>query len=157
MKPWDKVLAPLMGLSLSFPLVLVAGFDHRHRWSPAFPAWITMIGLVLIICGYALAVWALAENRFFSSMVRLQRDRGHAVCDSGPYRCIRHPGYAGNTVPVVGIVLALNSLWTIIPAAAAIVLIVIRTLLEDRTLREELPGYLEYAERVRYRLVPGIF
>ncbi len=156
-KPWDRVLAPLMGLALSFPLVIVAGFDHRHRWSPAFPIWLNILGLVLIICGYAFAVWALAENRFFSSLVRIQRDRGHIVCDSGPYRSIRHPGYAGNTVPLVGIVLALNSLWTIIPAALALVIIVTRTLLEDRTLREELPGYLDYAERVRYRLVPGIF
>lgn len=75
-KPWDKVLAPLMGLSLSFPLVIVAGLDHRFGWSPVFTIWLSILGLILIALGYTFAVWALAENRFFSSMVRIQTDRG---------------------------------------------------------------------------------
>jgi protein-S-isoprenylcysteine O-methyltransferase Ste14 len=79
------------------------------------------------------------------------------VCDSGPYRIVRHPGYAGNILPLLGIVLALSSLWTLIPAVAALVIAVIRTALEDRTLQEELPGYQEYAQGVRYRLFPGIY
>ena len=79
------------------------------------------------------------------------------MCDSGPYRIVRHPGYAGNILPPLGIVLALSSLWTLIPAAVALVIAVIRTALEDRTLQEELPGYKEYARRVRYRLFPGIY
>jgi len=79
------------------------------------------------------------------------------VCDSGPYRFVRHPGYAGNILPLLGIVLALSSLWTIIPAAVALVITMIRTALEDQTLQEELPGYQEYARRVRYRLIPGIY
>jgi protein-S-isoprenylcysteine O-methyltransferase Ste14 len=156
-KRWDIVLAPLMGVSLSFPLVIVAGLDHRFGWSPVFPAWLFIIGLVLIALGYAFAAWALAENRFFSSMVRIQTDRGHVVCDSGPYRVVRHPGYAGNLLGVAGIVAALGSVWTLIPAAMALIVTVIRTELEDRTLQDELPGYREYARRVRYRLVPGIY
>ena len=156
-KTWDKVLAPLMALSLSLPLVIVAGLDHRFGWSPAFPLWLILIGFFLIAFGYAFAVWALVENRFFSSVVRIQTDRGHVVCDSGPYRIVRHPGYAGNILPLLGIVLALSSLWTLIPAAVALVIAVIRTALEDRTLQEELPGYKEYARRVRYRLFPGIY
>jgi protein-S-isoprenylcysteine O-methyltransferase Ste14 len=156
-KAWDKVLAPLMALSLGFPLVIVAGLDHRYGWSPAFPLWLIMFGLILISLGYTFAAWALAENRFFSSVVRIQTDRGHVVCDSGPYRIVRHPGYAGNILPLLGIVLALGSVWTLIPAAVALIIAVIRTALEDQTLQEELPGYRDYARRVHYRLIPGIY
>jgi protein-S-isoprenylcysteine O-methyltransferase Ste14 len=156
-KRWDKVLAPLMALSIGFPLVIVAGLDHRFGWSPVFPLWLVVLGIFLIALGYGLAVWALVENRFFSGVVRIQMDRGHVVCDSGPYRIVRHPGYAGNILPLLGMVLALGSLWTLIPAAVALAITVIRTALEDRTLQEELPGYQEYARRVRYRLFPGIY
>jgi len=156
-KVWDKVLAPLMAISISFPLVIVAGLDHHYQWSPAVPLWGNLLGLILVAMGYALAVWALAENRFFSSVVRIQTDRGHVVCDTGPYRIMRHPGYAGNILPLLGIVLALGSLWTVIPAVVALVIAIVRTALEDRALQEELPGYREYAQRVRYRLLPGIY
>jgi protein-S-isoprenylcysteine O-methyltransferase Ste14 len=156
-KAWDKVLAPLMALSISFPLVIVAGLDHRFGWSPVFPLWLIVLGIFLTALGYAISAWAFIENRFFSSVVRIQTDRGHAVCDSGPYRIVRHPGYAGNILPLLGIVLALSSLWTIIPAVVALVIAVIRTALEDQTLQEELPGYRDYARRVHYRLIPGIY
>jgi protein-S-isoprenylcysteine O-methyltransferase Ste14 len=156
-KAWDKVLAPLMALSISFPLVIVSGLDHRFGWSPVFPLWLIVLGIFFTGLGYAISAWAFIENRFFSSVVRIQKDRGHAVCDSGPYRIVRHPSYAGNVLPLLGIVLALGSLWTLIPAAVALVIAVIRTALEDRTLQEELPGYKEYALRVRYRLFPGIY
>jgi len=156
-KPWDKILAPLMGVSLSFPLVIVAGLDHRFRWSVVFPTWLNVIGFIMIILGYAFAVWALVENRFFSSMVRIQTDRGHVVCDSGPYRIIRHPGYAGNILPLPGIALALGSVWTLIPVVVALIITVIRTALEDITLQKELPGYSDYARHVRYRLIPWIY
>jgi protein-S-isoprenylcysteine O-methyltransferase Ste14 len=156
-KAWDKVLAPLMALSIVFPLMIVAGLDHRFGWSPVFPLWLIVLGFFLIALGYAFSSWAFVENRFFSGVVRIQADRGHVVCDSGPYRIVRHPGYAGNILPLLGIVLALSSLWTIIPAAVALVIAVIRTALEDQTLQEELPGYQEYARRVRFRLFPGIY
>jgi protein-S-isoprenylcysteine O-methyltransferase Ste14 len=156
-KTWDKVLAPLMALSVSFPLVIVAGLDHRFGWSPLFPLWLIVLGFLLISLGYAFAAWALIENRFFSSVVRIQVDRGHVVCDSGPYRIVRHPGYAGNMLALPGMVLALSSMWTLIPAAVALIIAVIRTVLEDRTLQEELPGYRNYARRVRNRLIPGIY
>ena len=156
-KTWDKVLAPLMALSLSFPLVIVAGLDHRFGWSPSFPWWLIVLGFLLLLLGYAFAAWALIENRFFSSVVRIQVDRGHVVCDSGPYRVVRHPGYAGNIWALPGMVLALSSMWTLIPVAVALVIAVIRTVLEDQTLQDELPGYRDYARRVRYRLIPGIF
>ncbi|UFS63348.1 isoprenylcysteine carboxylmethyltransferase family protein [Sulfurimonas sp. HSL-3221] len=156
-KPWDKILAPLMAVSLSFPLVIVAGLDHRYGWTPLMPAWLNLLGLVLIALGYAFAAWAIVENRFFSTTVRIQTDRGHTVCDSGPYRVVRHPGYAGNLLALAGIIIALDSLWTLIPAAAALLIAVIRTALEDKTLHKELPGYPDYAKDVRYRLFPGIY
>jgi len=156
-KAWDKVLAPLMALSIGYPLVIVAGLDHRYNWSSEFPLWLIVIGFILISLGYGFAAWALAENRFFSSVVRIQTDRGHVVCDSGPYRFVRHPGYAGNIFALFGIVLALGSVWTLIPVAVASIIAVIRTVLEDQTLQEELPGYRDYAQRVRYRLIPGIY
>ena len=156
-KPWDKVLAPLMATSLGFPMVIVAGLDHRYGWSPGFPLWLVVAGFILVTLGYAFAAWAFAENRFFFSVVRIARDQGHAVCDTGPYRFVRHPGYAGNVPPLLGIVLALGSVWTLIPASVALVIAVIRTVLEDQALQEELPGYRDYAQRVRYRLIPGIF
>ena len=156
-KAWDKLLAPLMALSLSFPLVIVAGLDHRYDWSPLFPLWLNLLGFILIALGYAFATWALVENRFFFSTVRIQTDRGHVVCDSGPYRIVRHPGYAGNIPALLGIVLALDSAWTLIPATVALFIAVIRTALEDQTLQQELPGYRDYARRVNYRLIPGIY
>jgi protein-S-isoprenylcysteine O-methyltransferase Ste14 len=156
-KSWDKVLSPLMSVSISFPLFIVAGLDHRFGWSPVFPTWLNILGFILIMLGYTFAGWALVENRFFSSMVRIQADRGHMVCDSGPYRIMRHPGYAGNILSLPGIVLALGSAWTLIPAIVALIIIVIRTVLEDRTLQDELPGYRDYARRVRYRLITGIY
>ena len=156
-KAWDKVLAPLMAVSIVFPMVIVAGLDHRYNWSPEFPLWFSVIGFIFIAFGYAFAAWALAENRFFYSVVCIQTDRGHVVCDSGPYRFVRHPGYAGNILALFGIVVALGSVWTLIPAVVASIISVIRTVLEDQTLQEELPGYRDYAQRVRYRLIPGIY
>ena len=156
-KAWDKVLSPLMAVSVSFPLFIVAGLDHRWGWSAVFPLWLNMLGFILATIGYALAVWAMVENRFFSSMVRIQTDRGQKVIDTGPYAVVRHPGYAAAFLWFSGAALALGSLWALIPAAVACLLLVVRTELEDRTLQNELEGYREYAERVRYRLIPGVW
>ena len=156
-KGWDKVLAPLMAVSVSYPLVIVAGLDHRYGLSPVFSVWLNMFGFILVLFGYAFAAWAVAENRFFYSLVVVQMDRGHVVCDSGPYRYVRHPAYAGNMLALFGFVLALGSIWTLLPVAVASVIAVVRTALEDRALHNELPGYREYAGHVRYRLVPGVY
>ncbi|WP_319414951.1 isoprenylcysteine carboxylmethyltransferase family protein [Marispirochaeta aestuarii] len=156
-KSWDKVLAPLMAVSVTFPLFIAAGLDHRFGWSPVFPLWLNIAGFILIILGYTIGGCALVVNSFFSSVVRIQTDREHKVCDSGPYQIVRHPGYAGNILALPGIVLALSSVWTIIPVIVALIITVIRTILEDKTLQEELPGYRDYAIRVRYRLIPGVF
>ena len=156
-KPWDKVLSPLMAISLTFPLVIVAGLDHHYGWTPMFSTWLNILGLIIIAIGYAFATWALIENRFFSSTVRIQTDRGHSVCDSGPYKIVRHPGYTGNLLALPGMVLAFGSMWILIPGIFALIVSVIRTALEDRTLQEELSGYTDYAQRVRYRLIPWVY
>ncbi len=156
-KGWDKVLAPLMAVSISYPLVIVAGLDHRYGGSPEFDMRLNVLGFILVSFGYLFAAWAVAENRFFYSLVIIQTDQGHVVCDSGPYRYVRHPAYAGNILALFGCVLALGSLWALLPVAVASVISVVRTALEDRTLQNELPGYREYAGHVRYRLFPGIF
>jgi protein-S-isoprenylcysteine O-methyltransferase Ste14 len=113
-----------------------------------------MIGFVL---GLALFSWAMFSNTFFSSAVRIQQERGHAVCNTGPYRFVRHPGYVGAILQSLVMPLMLNSLWAFIPAGLAVLLMVVRTALEDKTLQEELQGYTEYAHRVRYRLLPGVW
>jgi protein-S-isoprenylcysteine O-methyltransferase Ste14 len=156
-KSWDRLLAPLMALSLGLPLFVVAGLDHRFGWSPDFPSWLDILGLALAAAGYSFAGWAFLENRFFSAVVRIQSERGHAVCDTGPYKIVRHPGYAGSVLPPFAMALALGSVWTLIPATAAVVIAVVRTALEDHTLQKELPGYRGYADRVRYRLIRGIY
>ncbi|QCU90040.1 methyltransferase family protein [Thiomicrorhabdus sediminis] len=156
-KSWDKVLAPLMALSISYPMMIVAGLDHRFHWSAEFSLELNAVGFTLIAFGYVFSAWSLLVNRFFYSVVSVRTERGHKLCDSGPYRLVRHPGYAGNIVAVFGIVMALDSLWALIPAIVALFITVIRTGLEDRTLQQELPGYREYSQRVRYRLMPGIY
>lgn len=156
-KAWDRILAPLMAVSLGYPLAVVAGLDHRYGWTASMPLWTAITGLVIVAIGYAMASWALIENRFFSSMVRIQTERGHVVCDSGPYRFVRHPGYAGNILALFGFVLAMSSIWTLVPALFATTVAVVRTVLEDKTLMSELRGYPEYARRVPFRLFPGIY
>jgi protein-S-isoprenylcysteine O-methyltransferase Ste14 len=155
-KPWDKALAPLLGLGGGLVL-LVAGLDALFDWSPPFSLPVKILALVIIVAGYVLGSYALIENRFFSGMVRIQTDRGHQVVSSGPYRWIRHPGYAGALLTYLVTPLFLDSLWAFLPTVFITVLLVIRTALEDRTLQKELPGYAEYARRVQYRLLPSIW
>ena len=155
-KPWDKALAPLLGLGGGLVL-LVAGLDALFDWSPPFSLPVKILALVIIVAGYVLGSYALIENRFFSGMVRIQTDRGHQVVSSGPYRWIRHPGYAGALLTYLATPLFLDSGWAFLPTVFIMILLVIRTALEDRTLQKELPGYAEYARRVQYRLLPGIW
>jgi protein-S-isoprenylcysteine O-methyltransferase Ste14 len=149
-----------IGISILTVLMLVvAGFDvGRYRWSGPVAPWLQTVALVLVILGYLFMAWATLVNRFFSSAVRLQTDRGQVVIDSGPYRFVRHPGYLG-AIPYLAFGgLALGS-WaaTVIGGVPMIVMLLRRTLLEDQMLREGLSGYKDYAARVKYRLAPGIW
>jgi protein-S-isoprenylcysteine O-methyltransferase Ste14 len=155
-KRWDRVLTTLAGLpALAAPLV--AGLDERFGWSPDLALAIHLAGLALFALGQGLFSWAMASNKYFSTAVRIQMDRGHTVASGGPYRYVRHPGYTGYAVSSFGISLALGSLWAMIPTGVVAGLLVVRTALEDRTLQDELSGYRDYAQRVRYRLLPGIW
>jgi protein-S-isoprenylcysteine O-methyltransferase Ste14 len=155
-KAWDRYLSPAVGLGAGF-IPLVAGFDARFGWSPDFQPLVKTLALALILGGYVLGSYALIENRFFSGMVRIQSERGHRVISSGPYRWMRHPGYAGALLAYLGTPLFLDSLWAFLPVAIITILLFARTSLEDRTLQDELEGYREYARRVRYRLIPGVW
>jgi protein-S-isoprenylcysteine O-methyltransferase Ste14 len=153
---WDKILAPLVVLGGGL-IPLVVGLDELLNWSPAFSMLIKIIALAFILTGYIWGSYALIQNRFFSGMVRIQSDRGHKVITSGPYRWMRHPGYAGAIWTYLATPLFLDSLWAFIPAVSLVIILVIRTSLEDKVLQVELEGYSEYADKVRYRLFPGVW
>jgi protein-S-isoprenylcysteine O-methyltransferase Ste14 len=153
---WDVVLASSMVL-FALAVVLLGGFDQRFGWSPPFGPGVQIAALGLVVLGDLIFLWAMAENKVFSSMVRIQKERGHYVITGGPYRYVRHPGYVGWCTMMIGLAVALGSLWGFIPAAILLALMLVRTALEDRTLRKELAGYQEYADRVRYRLIPGVW
>jgi protein-S-isoprenylcysteine O-methyltransferase Ste14 len=155
-KGWDRVLVGLVALYGPLATCIVAGLDERLGWSQVAPA-LQWIALALVALGFAFAAWAMAANRFFSSVVRIQADRGHAVVSGGPYRYVRHPGYAGGVVSGLVTPLMLGALWALIPAGLTAIGLVVRTALEDKTLHKELSGYIEYAQRTRYRLLPGIW
>lgn len=153
---WDRLVTGIM-VPLALAVVLLGGLDQRYGWSPPFAPWIQVGALGLVVLGDLIFLWAMAENKFFSPMVCIQTERGHYAVTGGPYRYVRHPGYVGWYIIMIGLAVALGSLWGFIPGAIVMALMVVRTALEDRTLRNELTGYKEYAERVRYRLVPGIW
>ncbi|MFQ5545261.1 MAG: methyltransferase family protein [Acidiferrobacterales bacterium] len=155
-KRWDQIWATLF-TPVFLGIYVIAGFDAvRFEWS-TMPAWLWPLGLALFIPGTALFTWSMGVNPFFEKMVRIQTERGHHVIDTGPYNFVRHPGYLGFFGWGLSAPLLLGSWWAFIPAVLSTLGIVIRTALEDRTLREELTGYEEYASRVRYRLLPWIW
>jgi len=155
-KTWDKILAPLSGFGGGF-LVLVAGLDGLYRWTTPFSLPVKITASVLILLGYAWSSYALIENRFFSGVVRIQKERGHEVVSSGPYAVMRHPGYAGAMLTYLATPFLLDSIWTLLPALFLVVVLVVRTRFEDLTLQDELPGYREYTKRVHFRLLPWIW
>ncbi len=156
-KKWDYVFLAFF-LPLTYIIPLIAALDGgRHHWTGDFPIWVNVVAFVFIFLGYSLMILSLWKNQFFSTTVRIQKERGHHVIDEGPYRFIRHPGYAGLIVSSFSIAIALNSLWALIPTGLYAIVFIIRTHLEDVTLQKELPNYAEYAARVRYRLIPRVW
>jgi protein-S-isoprenylcysteine O-methyltransferase Ste14 len=156
-KRWDRPLAAIVAVVAPIMLLLLCGLDHRFRWSGPTPAWAQTAGLFAVAAGGALSNWAVAANRFFSGLVRIQRDRGHRVVEAGPYRYVRHPGYAGSMVYMAGMTFALGSRVALAATAVFCLVLAVRTELEDRTLRAELDGYATYARRVRFRILPGVW
>ena len=156
-KDWDKVLAPLVTVYVPVGVWIVAGLDMRGGWSARIPLELQWLTLGVAVAGSLLAIWAMRSNKFFSLIFRIQTERGHSVVTSGPYHFVRHPAYAGGIAFNLATPLILGSLWAFIPAAVLLCLFVVRTALEDKTLQSELDGYAEYTQRVRYRVLPGIW
>jgi protein-S-isoprenylcysteine O-methyltransferase Ste14 len=156
-KYWDRIY-----FALSAPLYLatiaVGSLDTgRLGLSPEFPPFLYVIASAVYIAGQLVFARARKANNYFSLVVRIQKDRGHKVCESGPYKHIRHPGYLGGLLFTLATPFIFGSLWAVIPTAIGIALILIRTVLEDKTLEKELEGYAEYKKKVRYRMIPYIW
>jgi protein-S-isoprenylcysteine O-methyltransferase Ste14 len=156
-KNWDKIIAGPLALTQYLILPLVAGLDLRFDWTQVFSVAWHITGVVVTVVGIAFTSWAMIENAYFSTAVRIQSERGHTVCRTGPYRFVRHPGYVGFILQALSFPILLGSLWALIPGVISMILIGIRTYLEDSTLKAELPGYQDYMQAVRYRLLPGIW
>ncbi len=154
-EPWDRIVTTLLIIPW-LGVYAVAGLDHRLHWSNQFSAWLHIIGIFAYLVGNAFVSWAMISNNYFSTAVRIQYDRGHGVASGGPYRYVRHPGYLGMIIYHISTPLFLGSLWAFVPVALTVILFVVRTIFEDATLRNKLGGYKEYAERVKYRLIPGV-
>ena len=155
-KRFDKIF-----LSVYMPLVLtqpaIAGMDAvRYHWS-SIPFGFVYVGAPLFLLSMALIGWVLSTNPYAESSVRIQHDRGHTVVTSGPYRFVRHPMYVGATLMYLATPLVWGSLWALAMGVVMLVLFIVRTALEDQTLRRELAGYEEYASHTRYRLLPGVW
>ena len=156
-KAWDKWVAALAGGVTPLASWVVAALDSRFHWTGPIPLAYHVGGLLVMVLGLALFLWAMRSNAFFSEGVRIQEERGHVAATGGPYRTVRHPGYAGAILAQLATPFLLGSPWALIPSVASAALYIARTYLEDRTLAEELPGYSEYARRTQYRLVPGVW
>jgi protein-S-isoprenylcysteine O-methyltransferase Ste14 len=156
-KVWDYAVAGLAATVLPLLGAILAGLDERFGWQPEVPPMMQVIAGIVLVLGYAILVWSMWANRYFSAIVRIQTDRGHQVATGGPYRIVRHPGYVGAILYTLAMPVLLGSVWALIPAVLAAALFVVRTYLEDRTLHAELPGYPEFAQQTRYRLLPGVW
>ncbi len=157
MQTWEKRIGGAWALAYFLALPAVAGLDVRFGWSPPVALSAHLAGALPFVAGGALVSWAMLENAFFATVARLQPERGQTVCDSGPYRWVRHPGYLGAVLQGLSAPLLLGSLWALVPAVAAAALMTLRTAFEDRMLRHGLAGYPAYAARVRWLLLPGVW
>jgi protein-S-isoprenylcysteine O-methyltransferase Ste14 len=156
-KGWDRPLVGFVTLFGPLGIWIVAGLDARLGWSSGIALSLQVIAVIVALLGYGLLTWAMASNPFFSGVVRLQDERGHAVATAGPYRYVRHPGYLAGILVDLVTPLILGSFWALIPAVLVACGLVLRTALEDRTLQAELAGYPEYTQGTRHRLVPGVW
>jgi protein-S-isoprenylcysteine O-methyltransferase Ste14 len=138
-------------------MLVVAGLDAiRFQWTHV-PFGLKILGFLGFIPAYALIFWTMTQNRFLSEVVRIQEDRGHEVCTTGPYRYVRHPMYVGVIIFILCLPLALGSFISLILSPVIIIVFLVRTSLEDKTLQQELSGYKEYTKEVKYKLIPGVW
>jgi protein-S-isoprenylcysteine O-methyltransferase Ste14 len=156
-KWWDRFFWMLFG-PLNLAVVVVASLDGgRFHWTNDLPFFVSLLAVPVYAVAGGLHFWAIRANAFYSSTVSIQGQSGQTVVEDGPYRYIRHPGYTGIMAMMGSIPLLLGSVWGLAPAAGVLLLVFARTVLEDLALIKELPGYLDYARRVRYRLIPGLW
>lgn len=155
-KPWDKILAPLMAGGSLF-ISIVAGLDHYFGWSSFNISWLLWSGLGFIFLSSLLVFWSMRSNPFFDATVNIQTERDHSVSMQGPYAFIRHPAYLGIFFLFMFMPLVLDSVWATIPAFVCCIALILRTWLEDKTLKAGLPGYETYAGKVKFRLFPNIW
>ena len=156
-KKWDKIILGLSFLG-TISMYVTAGLDSgRYHWSPVIHWDLFLPGLVLTVSGQLLFLIAQKQNKFFSSTVRIQHERDHTVCDSGLYKIVRHPAYMGSVIQLIGFPLFFASIWSIIPVSFLVILHIVRTFLEDETLNEELPGYLEYSKKTKFKIIPYVW
>jgi protein-S-isoprenylcysteine O-methyltransferase Ste14 len=155
-KGWDKAIVAAT-IPFYLGMYIVAGLDARFGWTESMPLWLHLLGSLLTLLSAELTYSAMAHNPFLAQVVQISQQRGHQVATQGPYRWVRHPMYDALVIGWPGLALLLGSWWALIPAGLAAALIVARTALEDRTLLAELPGYPEYAARVRWRILPGVW
>ena len=153
---WDRLISGFIIIPW-LALYIISGLDIRFGWSPDLALWIHITGLITFILGNAFVSWAMIANIYFSTSVRIQYDRGHTVSSGGPYRYIRHPGYLGMIIYLLSTPIILGSFWALVPAIMTVILFIIRTSFEDNTLKNKLEGYKGYAERVKYRLISGVW
>jgi protein-S-isoprenylcysteine O-methyltransferase Ste14 len=144
------------GQIITLTILGVGVLDNRFSWSPSVNTSLRVLGGVLVACGFVLGGWAMSSNAHYSATLS-QSQRGHRLASSGPYRFVRHPGYAGFILSWFGAPLLLGALWALVPSLIGSWLTVLRTASEDRILHDELSGYGQYAQSVRYRLLPGVW
>jgi protein-S-isoprenylcysteine O-methyltransferase Ste14 len=156
-KKWDKTILGLSFL-VTISMYIIAGLDSgRFNWSPDFHWSLYLSGIILTALGQLLFLIAQKQNRFFSSTVRIQTEREHKVCETGLYKIVRHPAYMGSIIQSLGFPLLFGSLWSIIPILISIILLIIRTNLEDKTLKNELKGYPVYSVKTQYKIIPNVW
>lgn len=155
-KGWDRVIAAVSAFG-GLIILILAGLDERFGWPGRMGLGVQVAAFVLMGLTYPIFTWAMVSNKFFATTVRIQSERGHTVQTGGPYQFVRHPGYFSLLFSYLTLPIALGSLWACIPMLILVANLFLRTALEDRTLQNELEGYREYASRVRFRLIPGVW
>ena len=156
-KKWDLIVM-LSGIPAYIAVFILPGLDiYRFGWTPKLPLLVEIFGFALNIAAFYIIFLTMRANTFLTRVVEIQKDRGHHVISTGPYAYVRHPMYVGIFMMFFGTPLALGSIWGLVGSVSASLVILLRTVLEDKTLQNELPGYKEYTQKVKYRIIPGIW
>lgn len=156
-KLWDKIFWVFYGPTFMAIYVIAILDSGRYMWSPDFPIYIYILGYIAFLISNIMYTWAMYVNKWFSSVVRIQKDRNQKVCQDGPYKYVRHPGYTGGILMALSSSIIFGSLWGLIPAGLVVIMLIIRTYLEDITLQKELPGYKDFTKKTKFRLIPGLW